>query len=362
MPARTKTIRRECAHAKREEQTHNEQTQRAKPERAKPEREDESVQQNLVRQTFSPIVTTPSSVADIVGFSIRLARDNVRFLVKILFWPSLIELVGKVISLIGINAIMTAGQGNMFVVAGVVMTITVGGTVGLGAEFFLSLRQLALVRMFMGYEDNFEDAYKFIWKKKFQLLFAIAATNALFIVSLLTWSVEVGVSVALMTNKALALLAFVGACWGLILLMFSMLWSVLPVVLIAPALAVETRPFSQMLSKTVKLGFGNAIRATYFLLLLGLVLFFLSSVLNIPPTVFSMIELGTNYLGGHPAAKAPNLFGQIFASVWRSAANMVMSPMAFFASALFYIDLRMRADGLDITRRLELLSKKSGNL
>jgi hypothetical protein len=54
----------------------------------------------------------------------------------------------------------------------------------------------------------------------------------------------------------------------------------------------------------------------------------------------------------------PNLPSQIFATVWRSAANLLLSPMAFFGFGLFYLDLRMRSDGFDITRRLELMEKQ----
>ena len=313
----------------------------------------------MVQQNLIPIVTNPSSVADIVGYSVRLARENARMLIKILLWPSLVELLGKIVTLMGINALITAGPGNMFIVAGGLLTCAIGGSVALAAEFFLTMRQLALLRMFTGFESDFQDAYKFVWKKKFQLLAVVAGSYVLFFIAIFTWSVQIGLSIAFMTNKNFAIFAFASACWGILFLMLFMFWSMLPVVLLAPALVIENRPFSRLISWTMKMAFKSLVRSTYFLLLLGIALFLLSSVLNIPPSIFSMIELSTNYLGPHASAKAPNLYGQIFASVWRSVANMVISPIAFFGIGFYYLDLRMRTDGYDISRRLELMSKKS---
>ncbi len=303
-------------------------------------------------------MTNPSSAGDIIGFSCRLARDNARFLIRTLLYPSLVELVGKVIMLIGVNALINAGQGNMFLVAGGIFTIAIGGVIGLGAEFFLTMRQLAIFRMYAGYDSDFNDAYKYVWKKKFQLLAAVAGTNALLTILIFFWSIEIGVSVALMVNKSIQILGFIAACFGIIMILFSMLWSAIPIVLMAPALVIEQRPFSQMISRVFKMSFKHMLRASLFILLLSVVIALLSSVLNLPPTILSMVELATTYLNSHSMAKAPNLAVQIIASVWRSGANMVLSPMVFFAFGFFYIDLCMRTEGFDISRRLELMSKR----
>jgi len=306
-----------------------------------------------------PITTSPSSAADIIGFSVRLARDNARLLMRILLWPTLIELLGKILTLMGINAyLVNAGHGNWFAVAGGVVLCLIGGAIALGAQFFLTLRQLALFRMYAGFDENFKDAYRYVLGKKFQLLAALFATYLLSTTFFFAWVIEVFVSTLLMANKALAIFGFAAACWGIILIFFSMVWSLLPLVMIAPALSIEQRPFTQLIGRGVKLSLNHLIRATYFLFLLGVVLICLSYVLNIPPAIAQAIELSTTYFTEHAFARVPNLALQIFASAWRSAASMLLSPMAFFACGFFYLDLRMRTEGFDIARRLELLSSR----
>ena len=292
-----------------------------------------------------------------VGYSVRLARDNARLCIRILLWPALVELVGKIIILIGINALINSGPNHIFAVAGGLFTCLIGGAIGMGAEFFMTLRQLALFRLLAGYDSNFQSAYKFVWAKKFQLLGAMALTYFLTTAAVGVWVIEMTLSAVIMASKAFILVGFIGTCIGLVGIIFSLIWTFLPVMFIAPALAIEDRPLSKMLGWSFKLSFKTIFRSTGFLLLITIVLFILSSVLNIPPSVLSAVEMARQYMGEHVIPKAPNLYVSIFASVWRSAANMVLSPMVFFAMGLYYLDLRMRTEGLDITRRLESLPR-----
>jgi hypothetical protein len=273
--------------------------------------------------------------------------------------PTLVELVGKIISLLGINAFMHSNQGNVFLVAGGVLTLFIGGMVCLIAEFFLTLRQLALIRLYTGYADNFSDAYKFVGTKKLQLVTSIAGTYLLTGLALGFWSVEIGICAALTSNKALIAFTIPGLIIGLVGLIVSMIVACFPLTLVIPGLAIESETYSKLLAHTFRLGTRNMVRFVWFFVFFSLCLALISSVLNIPSTIASLVELAASYMSAQGgAAPNPNLMSQIFGGVWRSVSSLVLSPMTFFGCGLFYVDLRMRAEGLDITHRLESLQKR----
>ena len=273
--------------------------------------------------------------------------------------PTLVELVGKIISLLGINAFMHAGQGNVFIVGGGILTLFVGGCVCLGAEFFLTLRQLALIRLYTGYADSFDEAYKFVGTKKFQLITSISGTYLLTATALFFWSVEIGICAALTSNKALIPITIPGLIIGLFGLVISLIIACFPLTLVIPGLAIESEPFTKLLGHAFRLGAKNMVRFVYFFIFFSLCLAIISSVLNIPSTVASLVEIGTSYLSAQGGATpTPNIYSQIFGSIWRSVSSLVLSPMAFLGCGLFYVDLRMRAEGLDIVHRLEGMEKQ----
>ncbi len=300
-------------------------------------------------------VSNPSSVADLIGYSVRLARDNARTCVKLLFWPTLVELVGKIVILIGLNTI-TTGHNNMLLAAGGGLTALIGMVIAVGAELFLTLRQLALFRLFAGYSGSFKEAYAFVAERKWLLIAAVFATYTVTMVAIFFWCVVIGFSMAFVAKKVFLWVSVTAALVGVIGLFASVLLTTLPIMLIVPALAVDLRPFAQMVGWCVKICLRTFWRTIGFSALLTIVVVILSSVLNIPPSILTGLEFMRNYFGGGDPSKAPNLYLQIFASVWRSGANMILSPMLFFGVGFYYLDLRMRTEGIDIARRVEALS------
>jgi hypothetical protein len=272
-------------------------------------------------------------------------------------WPSLVELVGKIIILFGINTLITGGHGNMLLAAGGLFTCFIGVVIGVGAELFLTLRQLALFRLLAGYSASFKDAYDFVSKRKFLLIAAVVGTYILSLVAIFFWCVVIGFSMAFVARKILLAVSLTVSLIGMVGLFVSIILSSLPVMIVAPALAIEDRPFTQIIGWSFRMCARTFWRSLGFASLITIVVLILSSVLNIPPSILSAIELARNYFGGQDATKAPNLYIQIFASVWRSGANMILSPMFFLGVGFYYLDLRMRTEGLDITRRVESLSK-----
>jgi hypothetical protein len=287
---------------------------------------------------------------------VRLARDNARTCVKILLWPSLVELVGKIIILIGLNTVLMGGHHNMLMAAGGIITCGIGVLIAVGAELFLTLRQLALFRLLAGYSASFKEAYAFVAERKFLLIAAVIGTYMLTMTAIFFWCVVIGFSTAFVAKKILLAVSVTAALIGVIGLCVSIVLTSLPIMMLAPALAIEDRSFGQIAKWSVSICLKTFWRTVGFSSLLTIVVLILSSVLNLPPSLISGFEYMRNYFAGD-VSKAPNLYVQIFASVWRSGVNLFLSPMLFFSIGFYYLDLRMRTEGLDITRRIEALSK-----
>jgi hypothetical protein len=246
-------------------------------------------------------------------------------------------------------------QANLLLGAAGIILIGLGGLIGFAAEFFLTLRQLALFRLYAGFADDFGSAYQFVARKKFQLLATIIGTYILFLFLIVFWSAEIGLSLAFSVNKNFAIGGLIAASFGAFFILFSMIASAVPLVLIAPSLALESDDFSRILASAFRLLLKHLLRIFGFVLLVAIVLSLLSMVLNIPPALLSIGELAFKYFKNQAMAKTPNLPIQIFASGWRSCANMILSPVAFLSIGFFYLDLRMRSQGFDIRQRIERL-------
>ncbi len=311
---------------------------------------------------MNSIISSPSSVADLIGYSVRVVRSNARTFVKILLWPSIVELAGKIIILIGINTLLVSGHGNLLAAAGAIFTCFIGVLIGVGAELFLTLRQLAMFRFLSGYSASFKEAYAFVAERKFLLIVSAVGTYFLSFMAIVFWMLFLAFSMAFVAKKILLFVSVSAVLIGIFGLFMSIILTTLPIMFIVPALAVDERPFSQIVKWSFKTCFVTFWRSMGFASLITIVLVILQLVLNEPPSILSGIEFAQNYLGGHDmAAKVPNLYLQVFASVWRSGANIILSPIAFFSMGFYFLDLRMRQEGLDITRRVESLSKLSAD-
>ena len=100
------------------------------------------------------ILRSPSSVGDLIGYAMRICRQQVLSLIRILLVPSIIELIGKIVLIYGLHILVASGVNKVPVIVQSCSLITVGLIISLAAEFFLTLRQLALVRLYGGFANT----------------------------------------------------------------------------------------------------------------------------------------------------------------------------------------------------------------
>jgi hypothetical protein len=76
------------------------------------------------------------------------------------------------------------------------------------------------------------------------------------------------------------------------------------------------------------------------------------------PLLLPMILIMGGYMiirgaaSGVPETSLP-MYLQVFNSVWETAINMIIGPIYYLAFTLYYCDLRMRREGLDLIERLD---------
>jgi hypothetical protein len=305
------------------------------------------------------ILRSPSSVGDLIGFAMRICRQQVWSLIRILLVPSIIELIGKIVLIYGLHILVASGANKMPILIESCGLMGVGLIVSLTAEFFLTLRQLALVRLYGGFATNYDEAYRFVAAKKFFVLAVLLGTNTVYSFVFMFWCFELGFSGYFLKTKAVMLVAAGFFIFGLVGLLVSLILAGLPLCVMIPAVACENREFTTVVMNAIKLVYTNVFRTIFFLVVLIVCIYGLSTVLNLPPLVVTAIEYGKILMEKHqPAIPQIGFFSQVFASFWRSCTQMLISPMTFIACGFYYLDLRMRQEGLDLKLRLEQLSQQ----
>jgi hypothetical protein len=309
------------------------------------------------------ILRSPSSVGDLIGYAMRICRQQVLSLIRILLVPSIIELIGKIVLIYGLHILVASGVNKVPVIVQSCSLITVGLIISLAAEFFLTLRQLALVRLYGGFANTYDEAYRFVAAKKFFILAALLGTNSVYGFVFMFWCFELGFSAFFLKTKAVMLIAAGCLVFGIIGLLVSLILVGLPLCVVIPAVACENREFTSVVMNAIKLVYTNIFRTIFFLILLIVCIYGLSTVLNLPPLVVTFIEYAKILMEKHqPAVPQIGFFSQVFASFWRSGTQMLISPMTFIACGFYYLDLRMRQEGFDLKLRLEELSQRVPDL
>ncbi|MDR3617398.1 MAG: hypothetical protein P4L53_27835 [Candidatus Obscuribacterales bacterium] len=299
-------------------------------------------------------LVAPSTVGDVIGQSFRLCRSQIKFLARIQLMPTIIELLGNLLIVVGAHNIASGDTSHIWQSLAILMP---GLFLRLLGEFFLTMRHMAVIRWFTGFSSNYKDAYDFVWTRKFYLVFAVTAIYMMLTASVVFWCVVMGVSLVFVKVKALAIVAAIGAIGSVAAMFASLLICTLPLILIAPAIACESTDFTTVMGEGLKLTFSNLFRTLFFGGLLIVTVYVIAAALDSVPIVVTLVEYARAiiYGGAKGLPKTINLYTQIFSSVWRSASNMFVSPLVFVACGLFYADVRMRVDGLDLSTALNKL-------
>lgn len=315
----------------------------------------------MERALFEPPPQQLQSVGDLIGRSIRIYRKNIKLFFHVLLWPTVFLTASKVAFHWGITSFsmrMDQKDWTMMGISGVVALLGVLSLLVVG--LFLQLRQLSFIRLVTGFADNYADAYAFVMKRKWKIIGLIILAYIAIIVSVIFWSIIVSVCMAFFkANSATTYLLFAGMIFGLIGMAISVTVTCIALYFAFAVGACEDLSVGGLFSRTVSLVFQDFWRAGYFCTLLFIALVVISYPLSLPLLLVSIFEFMRQGMSPEfltDPGKMP-FYYTLFNQSWESIVSIITWPISFMATGLFYYDQRMRKEGIDLVRRIDLISQ-----
>ena len=312
---------------------------------------------------MSSLATTnrPLSIGDIVGRSFRIFRINIKLIAQVLVLPTVLLCAGRIGFILGLTHL---SKGNAAVdslptwgglcLGGFVLLI-IGG-------FILYVRQMALVRVFTGFSSQFPEALKFTGKRLGGLLGLSLAAFAASIMIILVLAVAIGLCVALFAGKGLFLAAgIVGLIVASTVGFIALLFMSVVVHMCLSSMAIDQDDLGTVISHSIALSSRSFVRSILFYLLTTSAVALMAYPLSIPLvgiiigySVSQGIMTGTH----HSTSELP-IYLQIISQIWEQLISMVVAPISFTCFGLYYCDLRMRQEGLDLVKRVEVMQAEN---
>ena len=228
------------------------------------------------------------------------------------------------------------------------------------AQWELMLRGLAILRLTVGDCDDYLEAYKYSKKRWLAALLIYSLTVLLPLLVLLFWSIVtfgaiyIGRKYQLFPYITILPFALIG-----VLSTITIAWSFLVGSMMLCVLACEDIPVMQVMKRGEELSLSHLWRGGSFVCLLAIVLLLISLAIDMPLIVISVFDMSANGTGAQQAmAFQLPLYLEVITVVWEGLLNIVVFSIALIADGLYYRDVRLRLDGLDITARLGRLATR----
>lgn len=303
------------------------------------------------------------SIGDCVSVAVRQCRRDLRFLMGKLLVPSIVELFGKVFLVVGMRDLLAAIKNGSSDLPMAILSFSIGFVICIPAEVWLTMRQLAYVRMTVNKTEDYSQAAKEVRGKFWAVIVYAILFYFTFITWIFVWGLLIGISVGIMRVNPTLLVVVVPLI--LVLTAFSVITLIilfLPLTLLFVVLACEDKNIFGSLMRSYKMTFSRFPQTLGFSVTLLATWFFLDIALTSALQVLYGFEYARSGIYSGKASAASELeipiHLQILSSVWNSIVFMYLMPMFYMASGFFYYSLRMREEGMDIDLWLKRLKGK----
>ncbi len=301
------------------------------------------------------------SIGDCVSLAIRQCRRDIRFLMSKLLLPSIIELFGKIFLVwgmrVGLTALKDSSHSGDLPAAGI--AFVVGFLICVPAEVWLTMRQLAYVRMTVHKLESYDQAAKEVRNKFWGVITFAIGFYFTFVTWIFTWALLFGiVSGVTKFNPSLALLMVPVLLVMMVVAGASLIVLFLPLTLLFVVLACEDKNIFQSLLRSYKMTFSRFFPTVAFAITLLVTWFLLDLALTSALQVFYGFEYYRNgiYAGKALASDVQfPMYLQVISSVWNSIVFMYLMPMFYMASGFYYYSMRMMEEGMDMDHWLKRL-------
>lgn len=305
---------------------------------------------------FDPPPSNPLTVGDIIGRAFRLFRHNVPLLLREQITPCIVIASGHTIVQFAATYGLKSTKDLGILLMGFA-GLAVGMVISVIGFWFLTIRQFAFVRLANGLSTDYREAIVFANGKKFTIVGLFFLSYFFCIGIAVFWGAEIIFS-ALLGSKIIAI-AIIGVLAGVFGLLVSIgLFSVYYLLMTA-ALACEEQRWTTLLGRVFNLLKNDVWRAFGFAILLSITISIFSWTLSLPVVALAVFELFRN---GFPAnhmdpSQAMPFYCLVLSQFWQAIINMLLIPISFMSAGLFYRDLKVRQEGLDVEYNLAVLSQ-----
>ncbi len=240
----------------------------------------------------------------------------------------------------------------MFHLSGVLIFIILA----MWGQFVLAVRSVAVIRFALGFSASYEEALKqakrirwtIFWVYNVAVLVPFLVVGFFVLLSVVTSLLFVGPlkNVYVLLYPALAIEG--GS------LTFCFAWSVLWTSLAYCILACENLTMQKIIAKTNEMTKRYLWRGGSFVCLLCITLLLVSVCLALPVLGLAVFEAR---VGGPGGASLLTLIKEVAEAVWFCMINILLMGVAFVAEGLYYRDVRLRMEGLDILENLNAIAR-----
>jgi hypothetical protein len=312
---------------------------------------------------FASLPESPQGIGDIVGLAARNVRANFKQIFRYLIGPTIFATIAAT----GSQWAFSSGLSNVVQskspaseAVGLAGVWFVSLIILLGAWWILGVRLYALVRFSLGFSPTLEAANDDLWRKKFRIIgvhvlcmllaaavivaFAIVSVGAAFAAGFSGANSEYGAAVSMLIVGIGV--AFIGVSYPLTMNIAMCI------------LACEEEGAVNIVARALGFVFRRLWRALAFGVIFATTWILVSYPLTLPAV---LIVLGEGFVHGMAVSQGkeasgsytPPLWTLVFSEVWTNLAWLYLRPFTAFAFGFFYYDLRMRSEGLDISRKME---------
>lgn len=232
---------------------------------------------------------------------------------------------------------------------------SIGMLISVVGLWFLTLRQFAFVRLANGLSQDYRQALSFSFGKKWTIIGLFMLSYFFCVGIIVAWGAEIIFSVVL--GAKIIPIAIIGVSFGFFGLLTSIGLFSIYYLLMTSALACEEQRWTTLLPRVFQLLIHDVWRAFGFAILLSIIVSILSWTLSLPVVALAMFEL---FRSGFPAnhmdpSQAMPFYCLVLSQFWQAIINMFLVPISFMSAGLFYRDMKVRQEGLDVDSKLNQL-------
>jgi hypothetical protein len=322
---------------------------------------------------YTSLPETPQGVGDLIGLAFRMVRRNLGTIFRFILVPSIFTVAAGIafqwVFTYGTAAISESrnitdalGLAGGFIVATILFCVS---------WWILGMRLLALTRVALGFSGSLEDAWQYMLKRKWALAGLYTLGLMLFTGAIMGWCIllviggfaggMLGIGSEVAKVVVIGLSSTVCVLGMLITGCVYMLASHLAYCV----LACEDTPVTAVIGRSVQLTMRHPMRTLAFGIVFLVTFSVISYPLSLPVAAATFVDalqhgLNTAATAGGASAYRPPMYLLVMTQAWEAAMGVILRPLVVFSFGLLYYDLRLRNEGMDIQRKLELIESRSG--